>query len=62
MRRHTGKYVETELGRERICYGCGEPWPFDPEFFYRQPTGHGGLQGMCKACKHERRRRDGRQG
>lgn len=47
--------VETELGLERRCNVCGEWWPLDAEFFYRQVNGHRGFQGICKACKSEQR-------
>ncbi len=46
---------ETELGTERRCNACREWWPLDGEFFYRQPNGFRGFQGICKACKAERR-------
>jgi hypothetical protein len=54
-----GDLIVTELGIERVCTACGESWPYDPEFFYRQPNGLLGLQAMCKACKSERRPRLG---
>lgn len=50
-----GTFLETELGVERVCSACGDAWPYDPEFWYRQPNGYRGLQSMCKACKAERR-------
>ena len=51
--------AETELGVERQCNSCLEWWPLDAEFFYRQPNGFLGFQGMCKACRGERRGRSG---
>lgn len=26
------KYIETELGREKLCIQCNEYWPLDDEF------------------------------
>ena len=45
----------TEIGVERVCNACGELWPLDGEFFYRQHNGLLGFAGRCKACKNERR-------
>lgn len=42
-------FEDPELGVVRLCAGCGEAWPFDGEFFYRQDT-------RCRACQAERRR------
>ena len=30
------KYIETELGREKLCICCDEYYPLDDEFFYHQ--------------------------
>lgn len=45
----------TELGTERRCSICGDWWPLDEEFYYRQRNGYGGFQSICKACKATRR-------
>jgi hypothetical protein len=46
--------IETELGLERQCIHCAEWWPLDGEFYYRNPNGHRGFEGICRACKSER--------
>lgn len=28
------KYIETELGKEKLCKHCGEYWPIDSEFWF----------------------------
>lgn len=43
---------ETELGTERLCRGCGEWWPQDPEFYYMDRKGK--VIGNCRACWSER--------
>ena len=50
--------LRTELGLERRCNACGELWPLDEDFYYRQHNGFRGFQGICKACKAERRKPD----
>ena len=39
------------VGREKQCSRCGEWWPADTEFFYRNGAG---LHSYCKACVLER--------
>jgi hypothetical protein len=48
--------IVTELGLERLCRGCGEFWPADPEFWFFTTNRHGKRQvmGRCKACWSER--------
>ena len=43
--------MQTELGIERLCAGCGEWWPEDDEFWYYQ---RGRIIGRCRACWSER--------
>ncbi len=51
--------TDPELGRVRLCRGCGETWPVDDEFWFFQD---GKVMGRCKACWSERIRDDrGRQ-
>lgn len=50
--------IETELGLERLCRGCGSWWPFDAEFWYF--TARGVVMGRCRACWSERTIVDGR--
>lgn len=38
---------------EKPCSKCGECWPADTEFFYRQAGRPDGLGSMCKACYAE---------
>ncbi|MCQ4242507.1 hypothetical protein [Stutzerimonas stutzeri] len=38
---------------EKLCSKCGECWPADTEFFYRQAGRPDGLGSMCKACYAE---------
>ena len=54
--------IETELGPERLCRGCGEWWPLDAEFwyFYLNPQGKRQVMGRCRACWSERVWVDGR--
>jgi hypothetical protein len=47
--------IETELGTERLCRGCGEFWPdVDPEFWFLDRFGR--VLGRCRACWSERNR------
>jgi len=54
--------IETELGIERQCRGCGEFWPTDDGsgrdetfwFYARDRTGLLRIAGRCKACVSER--------
>lgn len=43
--------IVTELGREMKCNRCGEFWPADQEFWYRE--GKKGLSCWCIACYRE---------
>lgn len=38
---------------EKLCRKCGECWPADTEFFFRQASCPDGLGTMCKACYAE---------
>lgn len=49
--------IVTELGTERLCRGCGEHWPEDPEFWFYSG---GKVLGRCRACWSERTIVDGR--
>lgn len=45
-------YIHTELGIEKRCSHCGDYFPFDDEFFYRNGFKNGYQQwtATCKAC------------
>lgn len=45
---------ESELGREKYCFTCGEFWPADEEFFARSKSGKGQLSPRCIACSKAR--------
>lgn len=30
------KYIETELGTEKLCIQCNEYWPLDEEFWWKR--------------------------
>lgn len=45
--------IDTELGTERLCRGCGEFWPLDETFWYFQ---RGKVMGNCRACWADRSR------
>lgn len=56
------KYIETELGREKLCIECQEYWPLDDEFW-----GHRNVKLLsgemskryepaCKGCYNARYR------
>ena len=49
---------DPELGTVRLCRGCGEEWPKDPEFWYFQVNRHGkpDVMGRFRACWSERSR------
>lgn len=54
------KFITTELGQEKHCYGCDEYYPADTDFFfasgrYRKDGSHG-LDALCKACRIEHKR------
>jgi hypothetical protein len=44
---------ETPEGTEKLCTGCKEWWPADPEFFYADASDATGLFYRCKACYEE---------
>ena len=48
------KYIETELGREKLCIRCDEYFPLDDEFFFHRIRKDRGNQkqyeSVCKAC------------
>jgi hypothetical protein len=46
--------IDPELGKVRLCRGCGETWPRDDEFFYFDARGK--VMGHCRACWSERKR------
>lgn len=49
--------IETEIGTERLCRGCGEFWPIDDDFWYFQDRGgRRVVMGRCRACWSERSR------
>jgi hypothetical protein len=48
--------IETELGTERLCRGCGDWWPLDGTFWYFKRDGT--VMGRCKACWADRRATD----
>lgn len=45
-------YIKTELGTEKRCTRCGDYYPLDTDFFYRNGTWRGKAQwtSHCKAC------------
>ena len=45
-------YINTELGLEKQCSMCGEYYPIDADFFYRNGFRHGVplWTARCKAC------------
>lgn len=57
--------ITTELGREKQCTCCGEFYPEDKDFFYRNGKAKSGRQlyvAQCKDCyianyRPERQRR-----
>lgn len=50
------KYIETELGREKLCIECNEYWPLDDEFWSHRIAvlTHGNTskryESACKCC------------
>lgn len=53
--RHDGLVPgEEDLGIQRQCVNCLEPYPLDDEFFYRKPRGRTGFDTVCRACHGER--------
>lgn len=54
------KYIQTELGTEKYCKGCGEYYPADREFFcttsYVKKDGTRKLSALCRDCYNQRYR------
>ncbi len=51
------KFIETELGAEKLCIECQEYWPLDNEFWFthrNKPNKQGvrtiGYEAACKCC------------
>lgn len=51
------KFIETELGKEKLCIECQEYWPLDKEFWftYRNKLNKQGIrtigyEAACKCC------------
>jgi len=53
-------HIYTELGHEKLCPLCGEYYPLDEDFFYKNGFKRGVQQwtGRCKACYIETYRGD----
>ena len=51
----SGLYRYDEVGElKRKCSCCGDYWPADAEFFFRNPQrSSDGLHGWCKACHQQ---------
>ncbi|MDM1736679.1 hypothetical protein HX112_08985 [Acinetobacter towneri] len=49
------KFIETELGKEKLCIQCQEYWPLDAEFWftYKGKPKKDGTKTLCyeAACK-----------
>lgn len=45
-------YINTELGTEKRCTLCGDYYPLDTDFFYKNGIWRGKTQwrSHCKAC------------
>lgn len=63
------KFVETELGTEKLCIECQECWPLDSEFWFtyrNKPNKKGerstGYEAACKCCYDIRYRPQHRKG
>jgi hypothetical protein len=41
--------------KELLCSICGEYWPADEEFFYKDVNGRFGFMAQCKACYLEKK-------
>lgn len=55
------KYIQTDLGKEKLCIECGEYWPLDHEFWFtysgkpkRDGTKSTCYEAACKSCYHIR--------
>ncbi|AOA57559.1 hypothetical protein BFG52_03790 [Acinetobacter larvae] len=48
------KYIETELGTEKLCIHCNEYWPLDSEFYFTYRNRHQPekiyYEAACKCC------------
>lgn len=50
----TQRYIETELGTEKLCIECQEYWPMDDEFWYfenRKTKKQGVVRRAISVCK-----------
>lgn len=63
------KFIETELGTEKLCIECREFWPLDKEFWFtyrNKPNKNGertiGYEAACKCCYDTRYRPHRRKG
>lgn len=63
------KFIETELGTEKLCIECQEYWPLDNEFWFtyrNKPNKNGerstGYEAACKCCYDIRYRPQHRKG
>lgn len=55
------KFIETELGKEKLCIQCQEYWPLDSEFWFSykgKPKKNGlrsiNYEAVCKCCYYIR--------
>lgn len=54
------KYIETELGREKLCIECQEYWPLDDEFWWHRNVKLASgekvkrYESACKCCYNVR--------
>lgn len=55
------KFIETELGKEKLCIQCQEYWPLDSEFWFSykgKPKKDGSksinYESACKCCYYIR--------
>lgn len=55
------KFIETELGTEKLCIQCQEYWPLDSEFWFQykgKPKKDGSkticYEAACKSCYYIR--------
>ena len=50
------RYIETELGKEKLCKHCGDYWPVDGDFWFmnnrklKDGTISSRPDSACKAC------------
>ncbi len=51
----SGRYKYNEIGQlEKLCNTCGEYWPADTEFFYKDKHATTGLNAHCIPCYQEK--------